>query len=319
MLIVLLLTGCQEPFAEDRRDLASFRIAAVAAREAPEGLVELRAFVYSGLGLWHATPPVVTWTVGSETLTGPVVQAPAVYPLDVAVTAEGDGLESAVLSLAAPPTPPVLASWSRGVTDLTITDVVTPIEDRLTHVPGDDGPVAAGGGVRLAVETVDDGDRVTHWMTTGGQLAELDASTTDWFAGTAVLDDNEIESSATVGAGVYSVVALTLDGQGGNQWTTLDVAVDIADPLLHVGGRLFPVTTGERGEGWWEATVEAEESTAGIRLVDVAPGADPTGAKGTLCGVPAAQGFDFAALAEGWCARDELVGQRIVVWGEVAP
>lgn len=310
-----LAPACQEPFAEDRHDLTTFRIAGVAARSLPDERVELRAFVYSGHGLYHPTAPELTWTVGEQTLTGPRVEVDAAWPLTAELLAVGDGEERAVLELSGPPTPPTVAAWTRGATALTLDDVLLPIEERLAVEVGADAPVAAGGGLRLALDVLDDGDRLAHWMGTGGQFAELDATTTDWFAGTAEIDDEEIVSTSPAAAGVYPLVALVYDGEGGNTWTYLDAAVDSPGPLLRVGGRLFPVDTALTGEGWWEATVEADESLAGIRLVDLTPGADPAGSAEGWCGRAAGEPFDPADLAEGACARDALVGARVVVWG----
>lgn len=313
MLLPLLL-ACQDPFPEDRHDLASFRIAAVQARSVQDGLA-VRAFVYSGLGMWHATVPEVTWSAGDQQATGPTATLAVAAPVEIALTAsDGVSTESAVLALEAAPTPPTVESWSRGVVDLTIDDVVTPIDERRALSTGEDQPVEPGGALRYAL-TLREADVTTHWMSTGGDFAELDAASTDWFAGTAVLDNNEIQSTSTLAAGVQSVVALSFDGRGGNSWITLDAPVALLGSRLLTGGRVFPVEA-EPAEGLFAATLQAADTAAGVALVDVSPVDDASSAE-AVCGQAAASVFDFAALAEGWCARDEVVGARIVVDGQV--
>jgi hypothetical protein len=301
---VLTLLGCQEPFPEDRHDLASFRVVALRAEQAAAGSLRLTALVYPGHGLWHEGVPDVRWSAGAWEASGPLVDVPETYPLELELVAtQGDLVETATLALAGPPSPPLIAAWTRGGTSLTLEDIALPIEERAAVVAGEDAPTSPGGSVRLALETIDD----------GGQFAELGPEATDWFAGTAVLDDGVVESSAPLAAGTWPLVALTFDGEGGNTWTYLDARVDVPGPTLHVGGRTYPVDTAPGPEGWWEATVEAEDSPTGYRLVDVVAVSEPSAP--SVCG----GSFDPAGIAEGWCPRSEVVGARISLHGEVRP
>jgi len=316
VLLTLLLAACQEPFAEDRRDLASFRIVGVQARAGSGGL-DLRAFVWSGHGLWHPAPPEVVWTAGELTATGPTATLPVAPPVDIELRAsDGEHEEHAVLALDAPPVPPVVESWVRGTTELEASDVVAPIDERRAAPVGADVPVAPDGALRLALSLQEDG-ATTHWMATDGTFAELDATSTDWFASRVVLDDNEVESSTPVDEGVVSTVALVFDGAGGNSWITLDAAVAVLGPRLYTAGRVFPVDATPGGE-FWSFTVGTSETVAGIELLDLAPAEDASASE-AACGLEAGVSFDFAALAEGWCARDDLVGARLVARGEVLP
>lgn len=325
VLLALVAAGCQQPFAEDRHDLASFRIAAVRADPGvEEGDLTLSAFVYSGHGLYHDTLPTLTWTVGDTTVTDARPTVQVTWPVSITLTASDDAghTEQAVLDLAAAPTPPLFAGLTRGATDLTLDDIGAPITDRAAHLSGEDVAIAAGGALRLALDMIDDGDRTTHWMGTGGQYAEIDAMTTDWFAGTATLDDGEVEESAPLTDGVWPLVALTFDGVGGNTWTYVDAVVGIAGPFLHVDGRVFPVASAEAGEGWWAATLTAADNLTGIMLEDVTPALDPAtdpDAPPPLCGQVPGVVFDVALLAEGLCTRGDVVGARVVVYGTVVP
>lgn len=55
-----LLLACQEPFDQDRHDLVDFRIAGMAAEEAPTALL------WAETGLWSATAPSLVWTSSVE-------------------------------------------------------------------------------------------------------------------------------------------------------------------------------------------------------------------------------------------------------------
>lgn len=321
-MLVLFGIGCLEPFAEDRHDLESFRIAGVAVRAGEgEDELELRAFVYSGLGMWHEQAPETLWEVVSNAgyttaaAAGVRITVPFVAPGEVQLTvSNGTVEESAVLSLDTVPMPPVVDDWTRATTDLTLADAALPIEDRAQATLGSDLPVEPGGSLRLSVSA---GEATTHWMGTAGQFAELDASSTDWFAGTAEIDGSEVVASEVAAEGVHALAALTYDGAGGATWTVLDAAVGTPGPLLATGGRLFPVDA-TAGTGLFAATLQAADTTAGFTLADVVAVDDASASEG-VCGASAGAPFDFSGIAEGVCGRDDVAGARIVVSGEVRP
>lgn len=311
--IAFLAAACQDPFAESRHDLASFRIVAVSAAPTESGAFELRAFAYSGYGMWWEEPPEMAWRAGGQSATGPRVTMDLAPPEDVelTVTAPDGQEESAVLALDAPPEPPTLEGFTRARVDLRVEDAARPIAERAAVAPGEDGVIEPGGAARLGAVGLQDGV-VVRWMATGGQFAELDAHSTDWFAGTATLDDGEVESTASLGPGVRTVVGLAQDGRGGNRWGAVDVAVGLDGAFLDVGGRLFPVDAAEGGAGLWSVELASDDGPAGVRLIGVTPVEDATTGEGA-CGLSAGEPFDFAVLAEGACARDEVVGARVVV------
>ena len=56
-MILVLLSACQEPFAEDRHDLSTFRIVAMTGtRDTPS------ATLWSPAGLWHQPLPALSWS-----------------------------------------------------------------------------------------------------------------------------------------------------------------------------------------------------------------------------------------------------------------
>lgn len=316
-VLSFVLSGCQEPFPEDRHDLQSFRIAAINATPTLTGL-SLRAFVYSGEGMYHTTPPTLEWTIGDLLATGPQVDVTVSLPTTVTLRAtHADGrTEDAVLDVPADLEVPAVAGFSRGPTSLTIDDIAQSVDARAAVTPEADGPTDPGGGLRLSVDAPD--DTTTHWMGTDGQFAELSAHETDWFAGTATIDDGEVEEKDEISEGIYPLVALTFDGQGGNTWTWIDAAVGIDPPYLLVGGRIFPITEPLSGDGYFSATLQADDSLTGFALTDVAVAADAASAP-ALCGQPASTPFDPAVIAEGWCGLDEMIGQQVIFLGTAVP
>jgi len=304
--------GCQEPFAEDRHDLASFRVAGVSAATDEDGNTTLSASVWSGLGPYHDTLPQLAWATSGALDTGQGATMAVDFPGSVDLSASAAEVsESARLDLDHAVSPPAIDGFSRLTVDLDIARIADPVDDRLAVQPTDDVPIAVGSAARLHLDAPD--DTTVRWMATGGQFAELDSHTTDWFAGTAVLDDNEVDTTALIDPGIYTVFALVYDQAGANSWYWLDVAVDVDSALLYTGGRLFPVDA-EPAEGPWFADLEESAVPAGLALVNLrAPG----DGEAELCGSPAGASFEFGRLAEGWCTRADVVGHAVRVEGTI--
>lgn len=304
--------GCQEPFAEDRHDLASFRVAGVSASTDDDGNTTLSAAVWSGLGPYHDTLPQLAWSTSGSLATGQGATMAVDFPGAVELTVTSDATsESARLDLDQSVTPPAIQGFSRLAVDLDIAQIADPVDDRLAVAPTEDAPIAVGSAARLHLDVPD--DTTVRWMATGGQFAELDSHTTDWFAGTAVLDDNEVESTALVDPGIYTLLALVYDQAGANSWYWLDVAVDVDSPLLYTGGRLFPVDA-EPADGPWFADVVESAEPAGLALANLR---EPGDAEAALCGSPSGASFEFGRVAEGWCTRADVVGRTVRVDGAV--
>jgi hypothetical protein len=147
-----------------------------------------------------------------------------------------------------------------------------------------DGDVAT-----LSIDLPD--THLTHWMCQSGEFAETDANATTWTASEA---------------GIWPVLALHVDGLGGNGWTVIDVPIDASPPWIEVGARLFPTDATTAGTGWWDATLVAADTPGGLILTDVSVAED---------GDP----FDFDAVVEGRIGRDEVEGTRVRFEGTVVP
>lgn len=312
--MLILGLGCQDPFAEGRHDLASFRIAAVGATAVEDGL-RVEAVVYSGEGLWWSAVPSLVWEAGGVGGEGPATVLAVAPPVEVTLTAtHPDGREErAVLALDAAPSPPALAGLDVGVTALTLDDIADAPEARAAVAAGEAGVVPVGGAARLVAEGLD-GDERVRWMATAGQFAEIDAVTADWFAGTAELDDGEVVASDPLQPALVSFLGLALDGEGGNAWAWAEVPVGLDGPFFVAGSRWFPADAATGEEGAWLGTLAEDPSPLGLRLTDLVPD-DGAAAADPVCGQGADEVFDPARVAAGWCARDEVLGARVRVTG----
>ena len=156
----------------------------------------------------------------------------------------------------------------------------------------------------------------------GGQFAEIDYRTTDWFAGTAELDSsNTVTTTTSADPGIYTLLALVLDGQGDDTWLWIDVAVGADGPFLYSNGRILQ-TDGSLDPAdttlapSFSADLVEADGTAGLTVANLAI-ADDASASPAICGNDAGVGFDLGPLADGWCGRGDVVGQRVVFDGEL--
>ena len=340
-MIFWLLTACQDPFPEGRRDLFSFRIVGISASTVTtdgQEFVAARALIAGDGGLSHPFAPLLEWEICGAAATGsaPVVPV-AGWPCGIRLVATeqdgaglaGDGQEEAVLWLEAAPILPEMTKIQREATDLALKDALLPADERRQE--GADAPVTPGGAVELTalIAGADGGDGAgaytSRWMATGGTFRELDRHAADWFAGSITIDDEEIESSSALQAGIWTAVDLVIDGQGGNAWRIVDMGVD-AGPALASGDRLLPLDAAAGGAGSFLATFTAVDTAGdaagaggpGFLLSDLEPITDLSGAP-AICGKPAGTPLDPGWLAEGDCGTAELDGQRVLIGGAPWP
>ena len=195
-----------------------------------------------------------------------------------------------------------------GTATIEVTGAVSGTEaGRLVVSEGANPPVLAGvmqspieGGVSVALDVP--GAATVHFMSPVGEFTETAFGATEF-----TVDED----------GVWPVVALWLDGKGGNGWVSIDVDVGGTGPWLAVGERLLSVDT-ELPEGPVTvlATITATETIAGFTLSDVV--VDDGSAVDTVCGADA-DGWDPDSLIERRCGRDEVEGARVRIVGEGRP
>lgn len=261
MTLLLALAACAPVFDQSRKDLADFRLLAMAL----DGDVP-RAAVWSGHGAWHPTAPTLTWEDAEWAAGDDPVRW---HELSLhAEDAEGHA-EDGLLEVDEGHANPVVSGFMREVADRTAT---------------------------LALDAPDGAS--TRWASTGGTFTETGPHAATWEAGAD---------------GLATIFALTMDGEGGNTWTWIDVAVNTDGPFLAVGGRLLPLDAAPvEAEGTFLATLSAADTLSGVLLTDVEAG---TGGD-VVCGLDP---FDPDALADGRCGRDEAEGARVALAGTVTP
>jgi hypothetical protein len=337
MLVVLLgLVGCQAPFGEARQRLAGDRVAAITLSHEADGVVRPAAWTVVEGRPWADEPPELMWSwlpdgVSPDTPpAAPVVGAwPALTrPATASVPrlrlearfASGE-VSIAVIDVPEAGLPPLdgldLALLpGRPLADATETELARDARLAEPAEPADAVPV--GTWARLAVRSPPpDGTRV-RWMATAGTVLELDATSTDWAPADLVLDDLDVEEATPLESGVVTVLALAVDGRGGNVAAARDVPVGRPGAGMPVSGRWLPGDgLSPETVGWFRGRLAADDaSPTGLRLDDATPVDPPAGAYGTetlACAGPTPGPFDPTWLLDGRCTRADVVGADVVV------
>ena len=212
---ILVCTACAEPFDMDKHDLVEFRIAAMKHSQR-----ELSASVW-GKGLCHTAHPSFQWTQDGQ------VNADIVAPLqdgaaeaNLEVRSQDGAVRQGILSLETELEPFEVERTLVNVDDLSI-------EARrgLDESPFEGG-IDAGQALRIRALVDDSVD--LQWMTAFGHgtFLELDPQTVDFFPEDIVFEDGELVERKALDYSQYQLLALALDGRGGNQWNWLGVETE---------------------------------------------------------------------------------------------
>ena len=338
MLVVFLLGlfACQEPFGTDRHRLEGLRIAAVRA-PVREDVVYPEAVVVHEGRLWSEAPLALDWFR--------VADASEAMHLSTERTPDATG-----------PTPSLTADGSMLALRVTTTDgsfktaVVRPHPDTL-HIDGiriravpalsTTGATAEDLALdhRRALEAVEletpfDGEsflRITadgaenatvRWMAAGGTFFELEPHETDWAPADITVDDEDIEILDPVDRGVFPLLALALDPDGGVAWRSADLVLGAPAGWALANGHFLPSEETVPAGFWVEGTLTADASApAGLRLSDAVIATEPADPQrlNTLlpCTSAVSGPFDPYWLATQRCSTGQLTGQRVVV--EIQP
>lgn len=328
--LLLVLPACDADFDVARGDLGPFRVAALGAREGADGGMVAAAAVWSGLGLYHEQAPTLSWTLDGEPLgEGWEVALPAAGELGLSATSPDGELREAKVQIAAPP--PALTvsrgAWAPG-------DDLSLEARRAVEAEAVDGRAPEGEAARLALSFAEGaaaGGHAAHWMLAEGRgtLLGLDALSADLLAEEIGWDDGEIETREAVAPGFFPTLALVLDGAGSNRWIWADAVIGGEEALVRHEGRLLPleqedaesVIAAATQSGWLLATLVEREDVLGVGLAEATAlaevdGAPDLSAQDVLSCAPAGEPFRMAWVAEGRCARPDLLGARVVleVW-----
>jgi len=309
VVAVAWLAACQEPFAEDRHDLAGFRIAAVEVAVSADGaeLTPRAAVVVDGRP-WAAEAATLDWyqvaDVDAVEELGPNSPVDATGPAPIlaaredrpvlALVARHDDLEERGFAVLDPPV-----------------DAGTFLAVFATRPSGEivDG-VAVDETVRLTADLF--GPRgVVHWMSTAGTFYELAPLVTEWTA------DVEVEQDVTI-------LALHLGAKGGTTWHVREIHAGTPGPGLWIGQRWLPTDVGvdvPPGEAVRGTLIADAGSPLGVTLVEptVVPATSVEWGTAALpCAAPVEGPFDPNWLLLQICGRDDVVDHRVGVLPEAA-
>lgn len=329
-LALLLLAGCQQPFDVTRKDLGPARIAAVGAVDDV-----LQAAIWSGQGAWHDQAPDLSWAVADTpqtdttqandewTLLGTGWQVPA-PPAGSTVQCsviDADGA-TLVAQFTVASAPPVFTLTRQAVdlgTDLG-TDLSLDARRAAPTIPID-ASVAADQAQRLSLSwptKPDTAALTTRWMSAAGlgTLLELDTFSADFLAEDIVFDDSVsdnslIESRSSTGPGVYTQLALVMDGAGANRWSWIDAAVGVDTTLIHHEDRLLALDV-DTSTGLVAVTLQSSDDLWGVLPTDPAAVTDLSDQDPLPCAAKG-QPFRLAWIVEGRCARPDVLGARVVL------
>lgn len=331
MLLAWLL-ACQTPFGTDRHDLVGFRVAAIEVGPAGPGddvtprlavIVDSRPFADDQplLDWFWLTDPQELQHVDALDLPDGLGPAPTLtVPSDRAVLGllarQGSEEQRAFVvldPLAGVGDDPVRIAAT--TVELSLDDwteeTVQASERAALPTGSETDQVDVSGFLRLRAEGVETTGRV-RWMATAGTFFELDGATSDWVAADVVLDDGAIESSVPSPEGPVTVIALST-GQDAARFRATDLWVGEADAFTRTQGRVLP---GLALDGPATVRLVADDmAPSGLSIADPEP-ALPTDEPGTAslpCFAPVDGPFDPNWLLELRCAREALVGRRVLV------
>ena len=303
-MLLLLLFACQEPFSVERHDLGPFRVAALGVVDG-----QARAAVWSGEGLFYDEAPRLEWSLDGAPLgEGFEVPVPGPGRLGLVATSPDGAVEAAEVTVTEAPAPFEITRAAVSLGE----DLSLDARAQASARPLVGGEAAAiGEAVRLVAAAPD-----THrlrWMTAQGlgTSLELDAHTVDHLGEEVVFDDGLVDSRTELAPQVYTLLALAIDGEGGNRWRWIDVAIGTTTPLSPVGGHLLDLGAA-LAPGLYSVEVSEADDLRGLRFSDPQPVPDVMAEMTPPCADPATA-FDPAWLIEGRCLRGDVIGLRLIL------
>lgn len=349
LAVAALLAACQAPFGVDRHDLVGDRISAITTRPAGAGAVTAQVWLTVDGHAWAASPIDAAWFAyeggntaaevdsidrASPVATGlsptlPLGSDGASYVL--AVTFPSGAERTALLSLGGAAVDYPEATITLGaLPSLSFTEA-TPeelaLDARAALAPEPADQIKAGAWSRLSLafsaEPPASFSRA-RWMntrrdTTFLELSDVDA---DWATGSVLLDDLEIDAAEPAQPGVTTLLALAQDATGHHRAWARELWIgDPAPGGLVSHGRWIAsdLAASPASGARVAATLQADDTApTGLVLTDAAElsaaEADPDDPWGTAAlGCGSAGPFDPTWLFDGSCARDAVIGARVVL------
>lgn len=301
VFLSLLAFSCAEPFQEDRHDLTQFRIAGMRHYEST-----VSSAIWSG-GLCHDDRPTYDWRIQEESFTSETV--PLAASADgMAELAVSSSLESrnGVLTLGRELDPFQVQRFSIVIAEDLSLDTRLSLEETSL-----DGHPQSGDAIRLRA-TVEEGVEI-RWLTAfgNGTLLEVDAHTVDFIPDEMVFEDNEVIDRIQSPAQRFTILALAIDGLGGNQWEWIDIWPDSLTTVWHDGWAIDLGTLSPSGQGYLSAEIQLDQNGEGFLFND-AYWSEDLSVQTHSC-VTTEEPFSLDWVVEGRCACSDIIGKRVAV------
>ena len=299
--LAAVVCGCAPTF-DDRHDLLGFRIAAVGVVDG-----EASAAVWSG-SVFHAESVTLHWSADGEPLGlgWGVPVPPGTGELGLRVVAPDGQERTARVSVSDGIGPLAFERTLVSVGDDVSIDGRSALEER---------PLAgsASDGEAVRIRLVDPGGTSTRWMVGSGAttLLELDSDTVDVLPDRLTFDDGEVVGRVPAEVDVAHVLALRMDGAGGNRWVWVDAPIAGDHSVFRSDGWVLEGAV-DVSTGLLAVTLDGLEAGGVGALGDPEPVLDLEQHDPPAC-APSGQPFSLDWLANGRCSVSETRGRRVVV------
>lgn len=349
LAVAALLAACQAPFGVDRHDLVGDRISAITTQSAGPGAVAAHVWLTVDDHAWAPSPVDAAWFTydgantaaevdaidrSSPVATGltPTLSLPEGGASFVLTVTFPSGVErTALLSLGGAAVDYPEATITLGAlpslsfTEATPEELALDARAALVPEPADQIDVGAWSRLSLAFSAEPPASFTrARWMntrldTTFLELSDLDA---DWATGAVLLDDLEIDAAEPAAPGVTTLLALAQDATGHHRAWARELWIGAPPPggLVSQGRWIASdLATSPAPGARVAATLQADDTApTGLLLTDAAEVSaaesdpdDPWGTAALGCG--AGGPFNPTWLFDGSCARDAVVGARVVL------
>jgi hypothetical protein len=297
----MLGISCAEPFQEDRHDLTHFRIAGMRQSENT-----VSSAVWSG-ALCHDELPVYEWRINEEDYTSEtVLLPPSVDGLAELLVSSSFEDRSGVLTLGREVEAFKVQRFSISIgEDLSLAERLSLEESPLVGHP------KSGDAIRLRASVEESVD--VRWMTAfgNGTLLEVDAHTVDFIPDEIVFEDNEVIEQIQSTAERFTILALAIDGFGGNQWEWIDIWPDSLTSVWHDGWAIELGAISPEGQGYLSAELQMDPNGEGFLFNDLY-WSDDLSVQTHSC-VTTEQPFSLDWVVEGRCSCTDIIGKRVAV------
>ena len=253
---IVFFCACAEPFGYDKHDLVGFRIAAMKTDD-----FHLSASIWSG-GLCHEMLPTYKWTADSMTLNEVSPEIPeGVQEIRLDVSNEKNEQRTGILSIGSTIDNPMFEQYLISADELSLE-----LRRNQEELPFD-GQIGERQALRIRANVSQSVSM--QWMTAFGHgtLLEVDPHTVDFFPENIHFEEGEVVERSPLDFTQYQILALAMNGTGGNRWHWIGVQQEVSG-LTHPYGWGLSVPDTGNPTGLVEVTVGLNESRNAFEFLD---------------------------------------------------